>query len=55
MSAIGYVCAGLAVTLLAVAIMASGGGGSGGMAPLGLALALLLGAVLLIGEGEKRA
>jgi len=54
MLAAGYVCGGLAVALIIVSLWLSGGGHTSGLTPLGLALALLLAAVLLLGEGERK-
>jgi hypothetical protein len=51
---VGYVCGGAAVFLVVLALWVSGDGNSSGLAILGLGLALLLAAVLLLGEGERK-
>ena len=50
----GYLCGAVAVALVVLSLWASGGGYSSGLALLGLGLALLLAAVLLLGEGERK-
>jgi hypothetical protein len=54
MRTVGYACAGLAVALVIFSIFSAGEGSSSGLVPLGLALALLLAAVLMLGSGETK-